>query len=70
MSVSTEEEPADWRFFADRDPDIKEHYYYSHPQNNPKRIVPLGPKLDIEPLEENGTKRKAGEAEGASKKVK
>jgi putative glutathione S-transferase len=31
--------------------DIKEHYYYSHPQNNPKRIVPLGPKLNIEPLE-------------------
>jgi putative glutathione S-transferase len=33
------------------DLDIKEHYFYSHPQNNPKRIVPLGPKLDIEPLE-------------------
>jgi putative glutathione S-transferase len=33
--------------------DIKEHYFYSHPQNNPKRIVPLGPKLDIEPLDKS-----------------
>jgi glutathionyl-hydroquinone reductase len=41
--------------------DIKEHYFYSHPQNNPKRIVPLGPKVDIEPLESSGTKRKASQ---------
>lgn len=25
-------------------------YYYSHPQINPTRVVPLGPKEDIEPL--------------------
>jgi len=30
--------------------DIKEHYYYSHSQINPTRVVPLGPKQDIEPL--------------------
>lgn len=29
---------------------IKTHYYWSHPQINPTRIVPLGPKLNIEPL--------------------
>ncbi|KAF8342906.1 glutathione S-transferase [Cantharellus anzutake] len=29
---------------------IKTHYYWSHPQINPTRIVPLGPKVDIEPL--------------------
>ncbi|KDQ08593.1 hypothetical protein BOTBODRAFT_118302 [Botryobasidium botryosum FD-172 SS1] len=29
---------------------IKTHYYWSHTQINPKRIVPLGPKIDIEPL--------------------
>ena len=30
--------------------EIKEHYYYSHAQINPTRVVPLGPKPDIEPL--------------------
>ncbi|WVO14871.1 hypothetical protein L204_102510 [Cryptococcus depauperatus] len=30
---------------------IKEHYYYSHIQINPSRIVPYGPNVDIEPLE-------------------
>ncbi|RXK37638.1 glutathione S-transferase Gst3 [Tremella mesenterica] len=29
---------------------IKEHYYYSHAHINPTRIVPLGPRVDIEPL--------------------
>ncbi|OCF36082.1 glutathione S-transferase Gst3 [Kwoniella heveanensis BCC8398] len=29
---------------------IKEHYYYSHKQLNPNRIVPYGPNVDIEPL--------------------
>lgn len=29
---------------------IKAHYYQSHPQNNPNRIVPLGPEPHIEPL--------------------
>ncbi|WVF66438.1 hypothetical protein IAT40_001178 [Kwoniella sp. CBS 6097] len=29
---------------------IKEHYYYSHKQLNPNRIVPFGPNVDIEPL--------------------
>jgi glutathionyl-hydroquinone reductase len=29
---------------------IKQHYYWSHPQINPTRVVPLGPKEDIEPL--------------------
>lgn len=29
---------------------IKEHYYWSHPQINPTRIVPVGPREDIEPL--------------------
>jgi putative glutathione S-transferase len=29
---------------------IKTHYYWSHTQINPHRIVPRGPKLDIEPL--------------------
>ncbi|WVR09770.1 hypothetical protein IAU60_006846 [Kwoniella sp. DSM 27419] len=29
---------------------IKEHYYYSHKQLNPNRIVPFGPNTDIEPL--------------------
>jgi len=29
---------------------IKTHYYWSHTQINPNRIVPLGPKVDIEPL--------------------
>ncbi|ORX33591.1 glutathione S-transferase [Kockovaella imperatae] len=29
---------------------IKEHYYYSHGNINPTRVVPLGPKEDIEPL--------------------
>jgi len=29
---------------------IKTHYYWSHPQINPTRIVPLGPKVNIEPL--------------------
>lgn len=28
----------------------KEHYYYSHGQINPTRVVPAGPKFDIEPL--------------------
>lgn len=30
--------------------DIKEHYYYSHSQINPNRIVPFGPDVNIEPL--------------------
>lgn len=30
--------------------DIKEHYYYSHAQINPNRIVPFGPNVNIEPL--------------------
>jgi len=29
---------------------IKTHYYWSHPQINPTRIVPEGPKHNIEPL--------------------
>ncbi|KAF8320447.1 glutathione S-transferase [Clavulina sp. PMI_390] len=29
---------------------IKTHYYWSHPQINSTRIVPAGPKLNIEPL--------------------
>ncbi|ODN75919.1 hypothetical protein L202_05903 [Cryptococcus amylolentus CBS 6039] len=29
---------------------IKEHYYYSHININPNRIVPFGPNVDIEPL--------------------
>lgn len=29
---------------------IKAHYYQSHPQNNPNRIVPVGPEPNIEPL--------------------
>ncbi|CAO1613187.1 unnamed protein product [Parajaminaea phylloscopi] len=29
---------------------IKAHYYQSHPQNNPHRIVPVGPEPHIEPL--------------------
>ncbi|KAI5123234.1 hypothetical protein M0805_001323 [Coniferiporia weirii] len=29
---------------------IKTHYYWSHPQINPHRIVPLGPVPNIEPL--------------------
>ncbi|KAL7414131.1 glutathione S-transferase omega-like 2 [Mrakia frigida] len=29
---------------------IKEHYYYSHAQINPTRVVPLGPKENIEAL--------------------
>ncbi|KAE8543068.1 hypothetical protein D1P53_000555 [Cryptococcus gattii VGV] len=29
---------------------IKEHYYYSHSQINPNRIVPFGPDVNIEPL--------------------
>jgi len=37
---------------------IKEHYYYSHAQISPRRIVPLGPKLDIEPLDEAASKAK------------
>lgn len=32
------------------DLDIKEHYYYSHPQINPTRIVPIGPVPHIESL--------------------
>jgi len=27
---------------------IKRHYYWSHPQINPTRIVPIGPKLDFD----------------------
>ena len=27
---------------------IKRHYYRTHPQINPSRIVPLGPELDLE----------------------
>jgi putative glutathione S-transferase len=27
---------------------IKEHYYRSHPQINPTRIVPVGPEIDLE----------------------
>lgn len=27
---------------------IKEHYYWSHPTINPKRIVPVGPEIDLE----------------------
>lgn len=27
---------------------IKQHYYYSHQQVNPTRIVPLGPELDLD----------------------
>ena len=30
--------------------DIKEHYYYSHSNINPTRVVPLGPKENVEPL--------------------
>ena len=26
---------------------IKRHYYISHPQLNPSRIVPAGPRLDF-----------------------
>ena len=29
---------------------IKEHYYWSHPQINPTRIVPVGPTPNIESL--------------------
>jgi len=29
---------------------IKTHYYWSHPQINPTRIVPVGPRMNIEPL--------------------
>jgi len=32
---------------------IKEHYYYSHAQINPTRIVPVGPHPDIEPLDKD-----------------
>ncbi|WVQ80423.1 hypothetical protein IAT38_002528 [Cryptococcus sp. DSM 104549] len=31
---------------------IKEHYYYSHTQINPHRVVPYGPNVNIEPLKE------------------
>ena len=31
---------------VDLDP-IKRHYYRTHPQLNPRRIVPLGPALDF-----------------------
>jgi putative glutathione S-transferase len=26
---------------------IKRHYYYSHDNINPHRVVPLGPELDL-----------------------
>lgn len=29
---------------------IKSHYYHSHKQINNTGIIPMGPKLDIEPL--------------------
>lgn len=50
--------------------DIREHYFYSHPQNNPKRIVPKGPKLDIEPLNGGAEKRKADDVAGSNKAAK
>jgi len=28
--------------------EIKRHYYYTHPQINPTRIVPLGPEIDFD----------------------
>lgn len=31
---------------------IKAHYYQSHPNVNPTRVVPMGPRPDIEALEE------------------
>lgn len=52
---------------SDTHPDIKEHYYYSHTQINPHRIVPYGPNVDIEPLDD---KRKAEGADGARKAAK
>ncbi|BEJ12045.1 hypothetical protein CspHIS471_0205050 [Cutaneotrichosporon sp. HIS471] len=43
---------------------IREHYFYSHKQINPYRIVPYGPNVNIEPLDSDG-KRKA-EVEGGN----
>lgn len=48
--------------------DIREHYFYSHTQINPRRIVPKGPKLDIEPL--GAEKRKAEDVAGSNKAAK
>lgn len=50
--------------------DIKEHYYYSHAQINPTRIVPIGPLPNIEPLDAAGQKRAAEQDDGANKKTK
>ncbi len=54
--------------------DIKEHYYYSHAQINPTRIVPHGPIPNIEPLDDAGAgagqKRAAEQDDGANKKSK
>ncbi|TXT07379.1 hypothetical protein VHUM_03099 [Vanrija humicola] len=47
---------------------IKEHYFYSHTQINPFRIVPYGPNVDIEPLDDS--KRKAEGEDGARKAAK
>lgn len=47
---------------------ICEHYFFSHAQINPFRIVPYGPNVMIEPLDADG-KRKAEEAAGKSAKA-
>lgn len=48
-------------------PDIREHYYFSHKQLNPNRIVPMGPKLNIEAP--TGDKRKLEELNEAANKA-
>lgn len=47
--------------------DIREHYFYSHSQINPFRIVPYGPNVDIEPLD--GKRKAEGGNEGSVAKA-
>lgn len=47
--------------------DIREHYFYSHKQINPYRIVPYGPNVDIEPLD--GKRKAEGEVAASGSKA-
>lgn len=50
--------------------DIREHYFYSHKQINPYRIVPYGPNVDVEALDSDGKRKAAGEGGSVAKAAK
>ncbi|BEI81278.1 hypothetical protein CcaverHIS002_0204380 [Cutaneotrichosporon cavernicola] len=46
---------------------IRSHYFFSHKQINPFRIVPYGPNVNIEPLDSDGKRKAEVEAGNAAK---